>query len=89
MSNNRTILTHIATDPNAPKHLAIGCIVGLVSLLFLQAWWPPIAAAAGAGISIEIWQRMNGGRNSLRESIFDAMTTMLGCIPAVVSGYLL
>ncbi len=80
MNDNHNLLTHIRTDPNAPAHLALGAMAGLTGLL--SAWWlAPLLLGLGAGVAIEVWQRARGGRNTLRESIMDALTTAL---PGVV-----
>jgi len=76
MNDNRNLIAHMRTDPNAPKHAAIGAacsaggavVFGVAGALLL-----PLLA----GIGIEIVQRMQGGTNTTRESIMDALTTWL------------
>jgi len=82
MNNNRNLITHIMSDPNAWKHMLIGFAVSLVAVLIAQ--WPlaPLVAAFLAGVGIEVVQRLQGGRNSLRESTMDVLTTTIGGLPA-------
>jgi len=76
MSRNSNLLTHIKHDKNAIKHIYIGAVVGGIGALTHVAIMPSIAALA-AGISIEVYQRLTGGKNTLRESVMDALTTAL------------
>jgi len=77
MSNdNRNLWTHIQTDPNASDHIALGAIAAVLGMLYPNDF-APLAAGIILGIAIEVWQRLHGGRNTLRESIMDAATTAL------------
>jgi len=86
MNNNLNIINHMRTDPNAIKHSVIGCLssgIGafgaclapyqLVPMFIVSIVVLPLLA----GISIEIIQRLQGGKNTRIESIFDAETTWL------------
>jgi len=73
------IIQHIKTDPNAPKHQILGamaCVVGLASF----GWLGAIIAPLLMGIGIELVQRaqlIGKAHNTIKESIFDALTTWL------------
>jgi len=82
MNDNRNLITHMRTDPNAPKHAAIGAgasIAGLFGglLIGIGAWIGMLLFPLFAGISIEVIQRLQGGKNTNRESIMDILTTWL------------
>ena len=78
MARNSNLITHIVHDTNAPYHLLIGATVsGLCFWLTPWAWWLPFTASLVIGIIIEIEQRFHGGKNTLRESIMDTLTTAL------------
>jgi len=83
MNNNKNLITHMQTDPNAYKHALIGMtssiiggiaghIVSMEAMLICIVLFPLLA-----GIGIEIKQRMQGGKNTNRESFMDALTTWL------------
>jgi len=83
MNNNKNLITHMQTDPNAWKHALIGMtasilgaiaghIVSMEDAIICAVLLPLIA-----GICIEIIQRSEGGKNTMRESILDALTTWL------------
>jgi len=85
MNNNRTLITHMNTDPNAPKHAFIGMISTLVAC-FVGLYFSITFAALGAtfasllaGIGIECVQRLQRGHFQIKnnESIMDALTTWL------------
>ncbi|RME58177.1 hypothetical protein D6779_07040 [Candidatus Parcubacteria bacterium] len=76
MNDNRNLLTHIKTDPNAKYHLLIGAVVGIIACLDPHVL-APFFAALMVGIIIEVWQRGHGGKNTMRESIMDALTTSI------------
>ena len=83
MNNNKTLLTHMQTDPNAYKHALIGmaasilgCIAGHIVSIKAAVLFA-ILCPALAGICIEIIQRTQGGKNTNRESLLDALTTWL------------
>jgi len=77
MGRNSNIFTHIRYDTNATKHIGIGAIVGIVGA-FTGMPCVPVTAALAAGITIEVYQRLTGGHNTMRESVMDALTTTLG-----------
>jgi len=82
MNDNRNIITHMRTDPNAPKHAAIGAAasgVGVICALLFGgvATVAPLLLPLLAGIGIEIVQRLQGGTNTNREAMLDALTTWL------------
>jgi len=83
MNNNKNLITHMQTDPNAYKHAligmassTIGCIAGHTvskeASVICAVLFPLLA-----GIGIEVIQRMQGGKNTNRESFMDALTTWL------------
>ena len=86
MNDNHNLLTHIRTDQNAPTHLALGAMAGLTGLL--TAWClAPLLLGLTLGAAIEVWQRLRGGRNTLRESVMDAATTALpGAVLSACAG---
>jgi len=70
------------TDPNASKHAAIGSCMSAVGVLCAGfagglAWLAPLLFPLCAGIGIEIIQRLQGGKNTNRESLLDILTTWL------------
>jgi len=76
VNNNKTLLSHMQTDPNAWKHALIGMTVSIIGGIagdFICIVLFPLIA----GIGIEIKQRMQGGKNTNRESFMDALTTWL------------
>ena len=81
---NSNLLTHIKHDPNAIKHIGIGTFVSLPVAYI--AWWLPAIAALTTGIAIEVYQRTTGGKNTMRESVMDALTT---AIPGILLSVIL
>lgn len=90
MNDNTTLLTHMRTDPNAPKHARIGMTVFFVSATYTFALYFAVADADIApliivpmlmplltGIAIEGIQRIADGKNTNRESYLDTLTTWL------------
>jgi len=76
MNDNTNLLTHMRTDPNAPKHQilgAMGCVIGLMTFGINGAILAPLVV----GLAIEVNQRIYGGKNTLRESVMDTLTTWL------------
>lgn len=73
---NSNLFTHIKYDKNAIKHVGIGAAVG-IPVAFI-AWWLPTVAALLAGVAIEVYQRRTGGKNTMRESVMDTLTTGIG-----------
>ena len=83
MNNNKNLITHMQTDPNAWKHALIGMtasilggvaghVISIEAAILFVALCPALA-----GICIEIIQRSEGGKNTNRESLLDALTTWL------------
>jgi len=90
MNNNKNLITHMQTDPNAWKHALIGMnasilggiaghIVSMAVSIVCAVLFPLVA-----GICIEIIQREQGGKNTMRESIMDALTTWIWPIYGVI-----
>jgi len=86
MNNNKTLTTHIKTDPNAIYHGLIGMCVSLSAFVLTAVLGCSMsfqlclsmALPLLAGIGIEIVQRVFlNGKNTTRESIMDALTTWL------------
>jgi len=80
-NDNRTLFTHMRTDPNAPKHAILGAAVTTIVLVvaYLTHTQHPLILAFLApfalGVAIEIIQRIQGGTNTNRESMMDILTT--------------
>ncbi|RMG36517.1 MAG: hypothetical protein D6732_08140 [Methanobacteriota archaeon] len=86
MSDNKNILTHIATDKNAKYHLIIGTIASGSLWVLSNDITAPFWIGILVGVFIEAWQRWHGGHNSYRESYMDALTTAIpGMIMSIVS----
>jgi len=85
MNNNKTLITHMQTDPNASKHATIGfgvflltlCAGLIVSKELLLSTGCGLGMSFVAGLCIEILQRFQGGKNTFRESVMDMLTTGL------------
>jgi len=82
MNDNTSLITHMRTDPNAPKHAAIGSVSSAIGVLLAgfigwMAFAAPFILPLMAGIGIEIVQRVQGGTNTNRESLMDIGTTWL------------
>jgi len=81
MARNSNLITHIMQDPNSKYHLAIGFGVALAAIaidVIFNANYLPFLFAAVAAVSIEVYQRLAlNGQNTMRESVFDALTTAL------------
>jgi len=76
MSN---LITHMRTDPNAPKHQIMGamaCVAGLAAC----GWQAALLAPLFAGVGIELIQRVQRigkTQNTAGESVLDALVTGL------------
>jgi len=83
VNNNKTLITHMQTDPNAWKHSLIGMAASIVGgiaghIVSMEAMLICVVLLPlCAGIGIEIIQRLQGGKNTNRESFMDALTTWL------------
>ena len=83
MNNNKNLLTHMQTDPNAGKHALIGMTASILGgiaghiVSIKAAVLSSILCPALAGICIEIIQLTQGGKNTNGESLFDALTKWL------------
>jgi len=88
MSNNKTLLTHIKTDINAPSHQLLGMLSSVFALVFCTSITSNIVIGLigftiggfATGILIEITQRIQRigkAQNTVRESIMDILTTGL------------
>jgi len=82
MNDNKTLITHMQTDPNAPKHAILGAISTVMCMIIfvfynLSLIWISLIVPFIFGILIEIYQRFTGGTNTNRESFFDILTTGL------------
>ena len=88
MSNNKTLFTHIKTDPNAPMHQLLGMLSSVFALVVCTSLFGSIKIGIigfifggfGTGVLIEITQRVQRigkAQNTVRESIMDALTTGL------------
>jgi predicted PurR-regulated permease PerM len=83
MNNNKTLITHMQTDPNAVKHATIGfgifILVLVAGLIIFKELLIPLVCSLllpyVAGVCIEILQRFQGGTNTTRESVMDILTT--------------